>query len=59
MSSLINFKRIKRANKRSLLTVYGFVHQYEPLFLDPIIDIILCFYYLNDKWDDKLIIVVD
>ena len=51
MSSVVDFKRIKNVNKRSKLTVYGFVHQYEALYLSQIIDIILYFYYLTDEWD--------
>ena len=53
MSSVVDIKRIKNANKRSIFAVYGFIHRHQPFFLNPIIDIVLCFYYLNDKWDDK------
>ena len=52
MSSTIDIKRIKKANKKTIFSVYGFVHRYQPFCLNPIIDIILCFYHLNDKWDE-------
>ena len=54
-SSVVDIKRIKNADKRSIFAVYGYIHKYNPLFLDPIIDIILCFYYLADEWDAECI----
>eukprot|EP01084_Bolivina_argentea_P279175 477244_1 len=53
MSYLLQFRRIKNVNKRFKCAVYGYVHGYDSFFPQPIMDIVLCYYYIHDKWNTK------
>ena len=53
MSTELSFERLEYAQKGIIYSVYGYAHGIHLSKTVPnvIIDIILCFYYLNDEWD--------